>query len=159
MGLSNVALILLSQCINVKQQYAMRVHPPSVTKEASTKFDDNVESVLKKWLGPLTEKQVEMARLPLKNGGLGLTSCSKVREAAYLASRYQALERINSFTARARLPNQNVPYTGEEENSALPPMDEVTTAAVLHEKVVARLKQDPEYSNILRVTTRKGNYD
>ena len=159
MGLSNVALILLSQCINVKQQYVMRVHPPSVTKEASTKFDDNVESVLKKWLGPLTEKQVEMARLPMKKGGLGLTSCSKIREAAYLASRYQALERIKSFTARAWLPNQNVPYTGEEENSALPPMDEVTTAAVLHEKVVARLKQDPEYSNILRVTTRKGNYD
>ena len=85
MGMSNVSLSLLSKCVNVRQQYQMRVHHPQTTERISGKFDEDVEAVLESWMGNLQSTQLEIARLPLKKGGLGLTACKPTREAAYKA--------------------------------------------------------------------------
>ena len=155
MGMSNVSLSLLTKCVNVRQQYQMRVHHPDATERVSERFDKNVEAVLESWLGKLRTQQVELARLPLKKGGLGLTACKPTREAAYKSSRYAVFGRQKPSTAQSGISGQ-MQASNEQQ---IPPEDEITTAAKLHEKAWQKLNQDPHMNSILKNTSRKGSYD
>ena len=162
MGANNVSLLLLSKSMNVRHQYAIRVHEPTLSDAVSLSFDNNVEKVLHQWLGEMTKKQIELSRLPLKKGGLGLTSCHSIRAASYETSRYLALERKNSISARAgNMSNVSaIMDNGMSQTAVVAPIDEVTTAAQLHQKAYEALKDhDPKLATILNATTRKGSYD
>ena len=70
MGMSNVSLILLTKSVNVRQQYYMRTHNPKATDQTCKRFDSEIENVLQTWMGTLQTRQIDIARLPLKKGGL-----------------------------------------------------------------------------------------
>ena len=161
MGMSNASLIILSKCVNVRQQFHMRVHSPAATEKCAQLFDNQVEEVLETWLGKLQKQQMDIARLPIKKGGLGLTSCYHTREAAYNASRHAALKQRKSFSARATSTEARCTdsVNSVQKNTSPPPTDELATAAKLHEHAWNKLFNDPEIAPILRATTTKGSYD
>ena len=164
MGMSNVSLILLTKSVNVRQQYYMRTHNPKATDQTCKRFYSEIENVLQTWMGPLQTRQIDIARLPLKKGGLGLTACHPTRAAAYEASRHAAFEHIKSFSARV-VPSQfhSTEHAGTANEQELarqkPPTDEITAAAKLHEEAWNKLVSDPQMAGTLKATSNKGSYD
>ena len=135
MGANNITMLLIARCVNVRHRYHIRVHRPEECFALSKEFDKEVENVLKTWLGPLDENQIPLARLPVKMGGLGLTSSVLLRKSAYEASQHAALERLNSFSVRAAAPKPPQPIGNAEEGSARPPSDEYVTEAILNKGI------------------------
>ena len=143
MGPNNISLRLLSKSVNVRHSYFMRVHAPDNTQDSALQFDKEVGDVLKHWLGPLDQEQMELARLPVSEGGLGLTACNSIRRAAYAASRQTIFERHNSFSAQ--IVNRNAVRASEEIRNST----DTNEASERSQKL----------SHIVRSTTFKGNYD
>ena len=158
------SLNILTRCVNVRQQYLMRVQHPSTTDALTSQFDKEIEGVLTHWLGPLQNQQVEIARLPVKKGGLGLTATHPLREAAHTSSKYAAQERQNSFSARAhtmkKTTTQAEHLIHERKMTVLrPPEDDITETVKLHNKTWEKLMHEPKLAAILKVTSYKGNND
>ena len=86
MGINNTSAQLLSKCVNVRQNYQLRVHHPIVSENLAKLFDHEVEEVLNSWFGTLSQDQITQLRLPVKKGGLGLTACLPIRCAAFESS-------------------------------------------------------------------------
>ena len=86
---------------------------------------------------------MELARLPVSEGGLGLTACNSIRRAAYAASRQTIFERHNSFSAQ--IVNRNAVRASEEIRNST----DTNEASERSQKL----------SHIARSTTFKGNYD
>ena len=93
MGANNASMLILSKCVNVRHRFHIRVHHPDTTRALAESFDQKVEDVLKVWFGPLSEDQIDLARLPIKQGGLGLSATFPLRQSAYEAAKHAVLER------------------------------------------------------------------
>ena len=130
MGANNISLLLLARCVNVRHRYHIRVHRPQECFELTKQFDQQVDDVLNTWFGPLDIHQKALARLPVKEGGLGLTPSVILRKSAYEASQHAALERLNKFSVRAVAPMPPQPI-GDMEGKSRTPTDEFSTEAML----------------------------
>jgi hypothetical protein len=87
-----VQLCMLRYCANTQLTYFLRTMPPSVTIDAARRHDEIIEEV---WHGIVltaaaTVRERELAfrqaRLPVKLGGMGITSMEQVRPAAWIGS-------------------------------------------------------------------------
>ena len=87
-----VQLCILRYCANTQLTYFLRTMPPSVTIDAARRHDEIIEEV---WHGIVqtaaaTVRERELAfrqaRLPVKLGGMGITSMEQVRPAAWVGS-------------------------------------------------------------------------
>ena len=87
------AMAILAQSGVPKFSYIARVHQPDVIKEAAAKFDDAVMDIVAVWAGceDLSDLSRAIASLPVKRGGLGLTSQRAIAQAAYDSSVEKAL--------------------------------------------------------------------
>jgi len=86
---------ILRSSVNARPMYHMRNTPPSQTEEFSREFDSRVLTSLCSMLNmdpadfPATSAEVK--HLPTHHGGLGITSMSRVRNRAYVASLIESL--------------------------------------------------------------------
>jgi hypothetical protein len=87
---SSIALVLLRQCLGVKSiNHVLKVIPPQGTIENLCRpIDAQVRQFLAKLLpsmkDPMTDAQFDLASLPLRLGGLGLTRAEWIAEPAFL---------------------------------------------------------------------------
>ena len=148
MGASNVSTILLSKCVNIRHRFHIRTHTPNASEAMAKEFDGEVDKVLKTWFGPMTQDQLDWARLPLRMGGLGLPSTDALRAAAYQASRSVAFEQPKFLSAQV---------TPSESDTA--PVAEMTAVEVkMHKEVKERLRKNKKFARIMDATTKKGSY-
>ena len=97
-------MTLLRSCMIPKLSYACRVHHPDVAFEVAVKFDDAVVDTWSHWASVKpNEVNRLIAQLPLKMGGLGLTSQMVVAPAAYEASLARAFAKGRKPVKQAEL--------------------------------------------------------
>ena len=56
MGTNNISCKLLAKCVNVRQNYHLRVHNPDASKALAKEFDQEIEHVLESWFGPISKE-------------------------------------------------------------------------------------------------------
>ena len=156
MGASNVSIVLLSHCVNMRHRYDIRVHLPDASLELSRQFDSQVANTLCSWFGNLNEDQISWMRLPLKKGGLGLTPTEPIREAAFFKSKRAVMERPIHLSAPATL--MDLPALNSL-SSQRPLTDEAVTEEVHHNAVRESLMKDKGQADNIRVASAKGNYN
>ena len=122
-----------------------------VQENLTREFDDEVENVLHKWFGKLSETQIAWARLPLKMGGLGLPSTHKLREASYNSSRYEAFEHKKIYSAQATYPQIL-------KETHAPPDEENATEKKHNETIKKELSKNTKIARIMASTCQKGSY-
>ncbi|EOD31918.1 hypothetical protein EMIHUDRAFT_231148 [Emiliania huxleyi CCMP1516] len=94
-----LAQVLLRFCSNTTLTFFLRTMPPSVTQDAAREHDRLMEEALYTLVGgarvgrnsPRWRVAVQQARLPVRMGGMGLTSAMDIREAAWVAQRFDEL--------------------------------------------------------------------
>ena len=79
---------LLRACVGFpKMVFTMRTTPTETIENVLKKFDSNQRETLAKSIGgDISDKAWEQATLPIKMGGLGLTSVEKIAPAAFIGS-------------------------------------------------------------------------
>ncbi len=87
------ALLLLRYCCVHKINHTIRNLPPSITRDCAIRHDQSITTSLSWFVSPsiLDDDAILQARLPLNQGGLGLTSAEQTAPAAYLAGLADAL--------------------------------------------------------------------
>jgi hypothetical protein len=114
---AHARLRMLLQAGVPRMGYTARVHPPEVTAEASTWFDQQVSSCLETVMEvpPLSPCQYEQLQLPLALGGMGVVRYATTAPLAYEASTTgQRQQDLTASATEARL--QRV--LGESEETA-----------------------------------------
>ena len=89
-----LAQVLLRFCSNTTLTFFLRTMPPSVTQDAAREHDRLMEEALYALVGgsrvgrnsPRWRVAVQQARLPVRMGGMGLTSAMDIREAAWVGT-------------------------------------------------------------------------
>ena len=89
-----LAQVLLRFCSNTTLTFFLRTMPPSVTQDAAREHDRLMEEALYTLVGgarvgrnsPRWRVAVQQARLPVRMGGMGLTSAMDIREAAWVGT-------------------------------------------------------------------------
>ena len=167
MGINNTSAQLLSKCVNVRQNYQLRVHHPIVSENLAKLFDHEVEEALNSWFGTLSQDQITQLRLPVKKGGLGLTACLPIRCAAFESSWYSVFERPINLSAQVEHQgDQTHAILQSDTDTSVPtattdtsvPIDEDTAAAALHTKAWDLLSSSKSDSvAILQAVSYRGN--
>jgi hypothetical protein len=99
-------LLLLRHCGVARATFMTRSAHPDVTNDAAKQHDDDVYSVLDSILpqGSKSTPEVWMqASLPLREGGLGLTSAARTHDAAFIASFGDAAATLGASNKRELL--------------------------------------------------------
>ena len=89
-----VMQVLLRFCSNTTLTFFLRAMPPSVTLPAAERHDELIDTALYKLVGGARvgaagtcwERARKQARLPVKMGGMGLTSAVDIREPAWIGT-------------------------------------------------------------------------
>ena len=89
-----VMQVLLRFCSNTTLTFFLRAMPPSVTLPAAERHDELIDAALYKLVGGARvgaagtcwERARKQARLPVKMGGMGLTSAVDIREPAWIGT-------------------------------------------------------------------------
>ena len=89
-----VMQVLLRFCSNTTLTFFLRAMPPSVTLPAAERHDELIDAALYKLVGGARvgaagkrwERARRQARLPVKMGGMGLTSAVGIREPAWIGT-------------------------------------------------------------------------
>jgi hypothetical protein len=110
---------LLRSCVVPRMTYTLRTLPPERTADAAAAWDEVVRWVLERALGlhsaaqsweefvatgkpyALTDVQLQQARLPAKDGGLGVSSAAATAAAAYTAGALASVPAVLSAHAGA----------------------------------------------------------
>ena len=83
---------IVRYCANTNLVYFLRTMPPSMTIEAAQEHDRLIASAFHRIVGSEAgspaqcERALRQARLPVKLGGLGLTSMAAIRRAAWVGT-------------------------------------------------------------------------
>ena len=93
------AWLLLYFCLVPRLNHLLRQVPPRLLQETTHGFDQLIEGGLRELLqapGPLPQACLRQARLPLREGGLGLRDNSAIAPAAYWSSWADVLPELQS---------------------------------------------------------------
>ena len=79
--------------------YYLRTTPLDMIKPFVDQFDLELRAAFEEIVGfCVSNKQWDQATLPVKSSGMGLCSASEIADAAYIASRAQALRIVRGWT-------------------------------------------------------------
>jgi len=85
--------LLLRCCAHPRVSHLLRGVPPDLARPGAVQYDATILEGLQDLLpgAPLSERALRVVRLPIRMGGLGLTSAVRVSPAAYLGSWAQVM--------------------------------------------------------------------
>jgi len=99
-----IAAILLQQCVVPRFTFFVRTHTKAEVQAAATRFDDCVMDCLAKIMGiSLDVRSTAIARLPVRLGGLGLTSMAALSDFANNCLHDKGAQKIASTELAERL--------------------------------------------------------
>jgi hypothetical protein len=135
-------MLLLRYCAVPQPTYMLRTTPPDATRAAARQHDQLIERGLRRCLRLtstelLTKEQRRIARLPLREGGLGLTAVEPLAKVAYVASVSDTIVKVGNFVPAltGAIASLHTDQTGRiaaqlrDSIAALPPVPGEHTAA------------------------------